>query len=368
MMRWLQSNKEQRVFGLDILRALAILLVLYSHRNLISTTDSSHAYFIYLCGFWGVELFFVLSGFLIGKQLLELIESKAKIGDYWYFLKKRWIRTLPLYFIILGLYFYYESPVSWRHLFFLQNSFGVNEADLIVFPQSWSLTIEEYTYLLLPILFIIISKFSSFSAKHKSLVIILAVIFVSLIARFFYVWNDPQINYDNWIRKATFFRFDAIAFGVLFAWIKIYQKKWFNFFSNPMVPLFVLIIVMWTNNIGNILIAYDDSNILFESSLGFTFISFLIGLCMPFFDSHKICVHLSKLKLINFGITLTAILSYCIYLIHIPIYEFFYKHLDGKIPFKLNSTLMLITIFIIAFISFIFIEKPIQRLLKKRVS
>jgi len=76
---------------------------------------------------------------------------------------------------------------------------------------------------------------------------------------------------------------------------------------------------------------------------------------------------LSNWKFIYFSTTITAILSYCIYLIHIPIYKYFYIHLDGRIPFKLNVFLMLITVYSIAIISYLAIERPMQNLFKGRI-
>jgi len=366
MISWLLGDKHSRVFGLDILRATAILLVLYSHRNLISATDSEHGYFIYLCGFWGVELFFVLSGFLIGKQLLSLIDNNAGIKDYLHFLKKRWLRTLPLYYLVLGLYFYFDSGTSWKHIFFLQNSFEVSNDDLLVFNQSWSLTIEEYTYLILPILFFFIAQSKSLETKYKSLILIVFIILGCLISRFVLSSIDPTINYDNWIRKSTFIRLDAIAMGVLIAWVKIYSNKLFIKLANPIVSLFSVIIIFWTNNIGDILVVHNDTNVVLESTLGFTLVSLLLAIIIPFFDNNSFINNLSKLKLIYVGIGITAMLSYCIYLIHIPMYEFFYKHLDGKIPFKVNVFLMLITTYAIALLSYVAFERPIQKLCRKK--
>jgi peptidoglycan/LPS O-acetylase OafA/YrhL len=87
---------------------------------------------------------------------------------------------------------------------------------------------------------------------------------------------------------------------------------------------------------------------------------------ITFFDKNEINNHLSKIKLLHFGVSITAILSYCIYLIHISIYEYFYKYLDGRIPFKVNVALMLMTVYSIALISYFLIERPIQRFAAKK--
>ncbi|MEY3499560.1 MAG: hypothetical protein RL308_1229 [Bacteroidota bacterium] len=358
-------DKSNRVFGLDILRATAILLVLYSHRDLISCTDSIHHHFNYLCGFWGVELFFVLSGFLIGNQLIKLAQTKSTFSDYFNFLKKRWIRTLPLYFVILGLYYFFMfETFPWKHLFFLQNSFRISESDFLIFNQSWSLTIEEYTYLIIPILFFLFGKINKWTVKHMTLLILIGIVALSLLTRIYYVINYPEINYDNWVRKSTFLRIDSIAIGVILAWTKNYFNSIYKRMSNPIVLIICLLFIFISNHFGNILVSKDPEHYFFPSTFGLLLVSVSLALIIPFFELHPINNFLAKRKLIYFGVTLTALLSYCIYLIHIPIYEYFYIHLDGRVPFKLNVALMLLTVYSTALISYLFFERPLQNLMK----
>jgi peptidoglycan/LPS O-acetylase OafA/YrhL len=367
-MRFLFIEKNKRLFGLDIIRAAAILLVLYSHRNLISSTDSIHHHFNYLCGFFGVELFFVLSGFLIGIQLINLGEKKSTKKEYFLFIKKRWLRTLPLYFIILGLYAYFAfEKFPWENILFLQNTLQLNKSDASIFNQSWSLTVEEYAYVLIPILFYLVTRFKKWSIQFKLLIVLLGIIIFSVLARYYYASNIYQINYDDWIRKSTFLRIDSIAVGILMAWLKYYYINIFKWLSNPIIPAISLIIILTLNYYGNILVSKDTDYLIFPSTVGLTFINTLLVLFIPFFNLHPVNEFLSKWKLIYFSVSITAILSYCIYLIHIPFYEYFYIHLDGKIPFKLNVFLMLITVYSISIISYLAIERPIQNLFKGRI-
>ena len=80
-------EKSNRIFGLDVIRSISIFLVLLSHTFAIQ---------IFEFGILGVEIFFVLSGFLIGQILIRNFDSGislSKITDFW---KRRWFRTLPL--------------------------------------------------------------------------------------------------------------------------------------------------------------------------------------------------------------------------------------------------------------------------------
>src|ERR1700741_3248969 len=91
-----------RIFGLDILRTLAILLVVFSHAlRFAPVAPETHHLLELFMGYTGVELFFALSGFLIGGILLrenETAISAKSIGKFWF---RRWMRTLPAYYLVL---------------------------------------------------------------------------------------------------------------------------------------------------------------------------------------------------------------------------------------------------------------------------
>src|ERR1700758_5319956 len=96
-----EINNPNRIYGLDIMRAVAACLVVYEHGNFILERFS-----ITLSSFKiidGVDLFFVLSGFLIGGILLRGINAVEKINFSFVktFLVRRWFRTLPNYFLFL---------------------------------------------------------------------------------------------------------------------------------------------------------------------------------------------------------------------------------------------------------------------------
>jgi len=95
---------KNRIFGLDVIRALAILLVLCSHSTLLLFPNQKHILLtvIQFFGTVGVDLFFVLSGFLIGTIILKQVhKGQTKFKDFCYFWVRRWFRTLPNYFLIL---------------------------------------------------------------------------------------------------------------------------------------------------------------------------------------------------------------------------------------------------------------------------
>ncbi|HKK11365.1 MAG TPA: acyltransferase, partial [Flavobacteriaceae bacterium] len=148
----------KRVFGLDALRATAISLVVASHCSYMfsESTDSPILMAIRSLGAIGVDLFFVLSGYLIGGILLNQVEkNRTNFRDLFWFWKRRWFRTLPNYYLILLINITIvliagENLPNKLLLYFpfLQNFLG-SHPDF--FTEAWSLSIEEYSYLILPL-------------------------------------------------------------------------------------------------------------------------------------------------------------------------------------------------------------------------
>ena len=115
---------KTRIYGLDLMRAIAIAMVVFSHALYIfQGYNNAIISGIQVIGVQGVEVFFVLSGFLIGGILLRLTKttlfSRKELFHFWV---RRWFRTLPLYFLMLlinilaALLIGYELPQTvWRY-------------------------------------------------------------------------------------------------------------------------------------------------------------------------------------------------------------------------------------------------------------
>jgi peptidoglycan/LPS O-acetylase OafA/YrhL len=142
----------RRNFGLDLARALAITMVFLSHG--VTALDTLGV---------GVDLFFVLSGFLIGRIYLRAqADAHEAEGTFtlWGFWSARWLRTLPPYFAALAIYalaelHFHNNPIHWYYLLFLQNYAGMTG-----FGPSWSLSVEEHFYLALPLLGFVALRFA----------------------------------------------------------------------------------------------------------------------------------------------------------------------------------------------------------------
>ena len=229
------ENKSTRIYGLDLTRAIAILLVLISHTSYIFKESSNPI--LDLFGFQGVEIFFVLSGFLIGKILLKIINSASfSFSDITYFWVRRWFRTLPLYFLILlvniGIAYFVGYEITdnlWVYFVFLQN---FSSEHILFFPESWSLSVEEYAYIFAPITLFIGSIFLKNKQKLFLLITIL-LIFVFTFSKVFYhikYMNHPS-SLDFWnlnLKAVVIYRLDAIYYGFIMAYLYSYKETFFK--------------------------------------------------------------------------------------------------------------------------------------------
>lgn len=353
--------KKERVFGLDFIRAVAILLVLVGHLGHVGLMQNN--YVMYQFGFFGVELFFVLSGFLIGQILIELVSTGVTLKSVRQFWIKRWIRTLPLYYLVLIIRLFVEkTEFPYLHFIFLQNSNIIENYNSYWFGESWSLAIEEFFYLTIPILLFVLNKIFK-NKKGQLLGSLFAIIVASLIIRIYFVLINNTIDFENEIRKFTFLRLDSLSCGVLIAFLKIYYQKIFQLFQNKFVFAAVIFVFLILILIGNFLV-YDFIGIkLIPSTIGILINSLILAFMLPYFDSLKISKSrdLGLLKYGINGIQFTALFSYCIYLIHLPIYNHIITSPIVNWIWILETIFALIIIFGIAALSYFYFENPILK-------
>ena len=136
--------------GLDTLRSVAILLVLAYHYMVFVSREPTFGW-VSTLGWVGVDLFFVLSGYLISNQVFSGW-VKGRELSLKNFYARRFLRTLPAFYVVLALYFLFptvmggrEPPPLWRFLTFTQN-IGLKGGT--AFSHAWSLCIEEQFYVL----------------------------------------------------------------------------------------------------------------------------------------------------------------------------------------------------------------------------
>lgn len=235
----LNPDYSNRVFGLDLMRALAIIFVVMGHGLMLEKVNTN---FPWIRLINGVELFFVLSGFLIGGILIKIFQNSnsfgiREIGNFWI---RRWFRTLPNYYLILilniivvyfGIIKEDYSQFNWKFFLFIQN---FSQHFTGFFWESWSICVEEWFYLLFPIILgIVFLSMKSFKIHKKQL--FLGSIFIFLFVPFlFRIFIASKFEVDNFwlgvkIFKVVIFRLDGIALGLLAALIKYWHPRfWFK--------------------------------------------------------------------------------------------------------------------------------------------
>lgn len=216
------TARSRRNVQLDFLRGIAVLLVIGKHLVLPETDGAFGiaALVAFRIGWLGVDLFFVLSGFLIGGLLLSELKAHGRI-DIWRFYVRRGFKLYPLYFVFL--LYVVLVPVAkavvsgagaggalgdqlaryWPNFVFLQNYVGPNPA-----THTWSLGVEEHFYLLLPVALLVLQLWG---LSHRIVPLCLAGIPVCLALRSLAVatehpWGDTMF--------ASHLRFDALLLGV----------------------------------------------------------------------------------------------------------------------------------------------------------
>nr|WP_273424275.1 acyltransferase [Halomonas sp.] len=218
-----EQGAQQRNFGLDLVRALAIVLVLLAHGTALVAgvlPDTSRFILLYIGGYFGVELFFALSGCLIVGGLLRQLDTRPVLDGravvtFW---QRRWWRTLPNYAVFLCLNAtlfaaWFQTPLpDARYLIFAQNLAWPHPPAM---GEAWSLAVEEWFYLLLPVLLLLSLKLLPQPRKAVPILLMLWVM-VGALARLA-VAHFIEPEWDAGLRKIALLRLDAIAWGGLAA-------------------------------------------------------------------------------------------------------------------------------------------------------
>ena len=302
---------------LDGLRGIAIIMVVCYHYF----PDSLVCNF----GWSGVDLFFVLSGFLITSRLLPFLDDKKLLSKFY---RNRFLRIVPLYFAFLVLFFscwfLFVSKTTlaaypfytnhwWQFFVFIQNWTFIYDFPpaAIHLNHLWSLATEEQFYLLFP-LFILLVKDKKKLLITGSLLVALIVICRCLYFKFYIFNNEYEKIYWN-----TFFRMDSFMAG--FILYLLYEKKAVTIkqVKNTKYLLWIVLLILITVIIIN---KTPNKSALFFTTAGYTIIA-IVYACFLYLTLER------KNKLIN-AITLnnlmrfTGKISYGIYIFHWPVYLF----------------------------------------------
>lgn len=254
MFKRLHIALNQREANVDYFRGIAILMVILFHFDHILSF-----------GFLGVDVFFVISGYLVSRALLNEVRENKKTEWKTFFIK-RLTKIIPSYyfFLIVGLIFarlfllenYSEQVISFNslpsYLFFYMNydlSFNWS------FEMAWSLCVEEHFYLFLVLIFIILTYTGI--VKNRLNLLGSTIIFFIILSNIFKVLG----HFNGWeVEMASHMRMDALFIGVYLAYQEINLERIFRLNW----VLFILGILFFT---GIVLIYLFHNSLFFENVL-----------------------------------------------------------------------------------------------------
>jgi peptidoglycan/LPS O-acetylase OafA/YrhL len=345
------KQTKVRFWGLDLVRSIAIVFVLLSHGFQL----------LIPLGFWGVEIFFALSGYLIGGILLNEL-SAAGCGEKWSFKNlsrfwaRRWFRTLPNYYFYLiianilafnGLGQLTGSVTSsdLRYLFFVQNIWPGQLAGF--FGVTWSLCVEEWFYLVFPGLLLIVHVMARQSPRRAFFISAFILCIVPICLRVMFGPSAEFYGWDAGMRKIVAFRLDAILWGVMAAYFKRAKLVNSYFIAISLVLILLGFVCFWVNNEAGSSIA---------GLVVLTSVPMGVACILPIIETISVRGWFG-----DFVIYISKI-SYSLYLCHVLVIGIFvtlpvYEH-GGPLTKLLLKFAQYVTIFLTASISYRWIEKP----------
>ena len=334
---------------IDGLRAIAVFSVIFYHAQL-----TLFDYKIFEGGFIGVDIFFVISGYLISKLILKELEATGKFS-FRYFYERRARRILPALILVIMV----SLPLGWVYLLpgsfiefiksilyslgFTSNfyfhfsglQYGTEDGLLKPLLHTWSLSVEEQFYIFFPIILIVIYNFFR---KYLLTLILLGFVSSLLIAE----WSSR--NYPS----ASFYflhtRIWELIAGSLLAYFEISGKRLTNSYRLNFILPFIGILL-----IGYSVIFFNDR--IFHPS--FYTVLPVLGACLIIWFSNKdeiITKILSTKIFVGIGL-----ISYSMYLWHYPIFAF--ARMKSNAVSQYDKFEWIILTILLSIISYFFIEK-----------
>jgi peptidoglycan/LPS O-acetylase OafA/YrhL len=405
------SRPKNNFKAIDGIRAIAVLWVIIFHiwifqhntfPNILGEVAQNPLLVWITKGDLGVDLFFVISGFLIGSILFKEYK-RTKTLNFKSFYLRRFLRLFPVYFfsMIIALYFLDGNgaerwTTAWSNLIYVNN---------YVFKSymgwTWSLAIEEQFYIVIP--FLIVFLFPKFR-KKRVLFTILAII--PIVLTYYYsvhIFNfeipyNREIFGDIWQEwfwgyyMLTHLRYGGLLSGVIAAYIHInHSEQVLNFFQNKknlsnFLILFSIVSFLLISSLSLGQAAPVEESIFYElpRNVGVYYeiihrelfsyaVVFLMMACL--YSKSRIIQPLNTFLSASFFYPIAKI-SYSAYLFHVMFMEWFFPIFTEysknslttiQIVFT-NGVISIIVTILVAGIMLVFIEEPFNKLKNKLTS
>lgn len=368
---WLRILRTSKyIAGINGLRAIAAIAVLLSH-----VTGN---WGVFKLGWIGVDMFFVISGFLITKILLENREAKNYFKAFY---SRRAIRILPIYFIVvfpLVVFHLWRDivpvyvPLS--YLIYFQNSFIMNYGWLQGLGHTWTLAIEEQFYIFFPVVL--------FFVKREYLLFFFVSAIALIVGLRFYFYFEHYSTY--YVAIFTISRMDGFLIGGIVALLTIipsrFSRETLNLIFNSVFIFSILSLLLLMIYFGNsalgicnkFFLGFDNFKVVsnYSSSLGhikYTLLSLLFAAIIG-----KVVFRTSALTIKMVGwlekpfIRKLGEISYGIYLYHyvyVSLFRFMFQLNEADVVTRIIMILFIIVAtYFTALVSYKYIEIPILSL------
>lgn len=319
----MDHNASNRIFGLDFLRFVAITMVILGHGTVVMPPALKPTIQRFMLD--GVSIFFVLSGFLIGGILIRQLEKGNKSwSDLVHFWKRRWLRTIPAYFFVLTAILVYtlivlpnRFPDQWYQFYlFCQNLLHPRPE---FYGEAWSLSVEEWFYLIVPSL--LFGGIALFKAKPKHMVLAVIIIVTAAAITYRYLLfqqliHDQSISSfkelkkigDGLITYRVLPRLDALMFGVMGAYLMHYFPAVWRLWKLPV--RFLLFVGGW---IILYLVKRDNAVdfVVYDAVWSHVIKASAVLIMLPFLSTFVL-----RPNLITRFITFISLISYSMYLVN----------------------------------------------------
>ena len=362
----MSNNKSKYLPSIDSLRALAVLAVIIYHVDVNYLPG----------GFLGVDLFFVLSGYLISSLIIKEYRKTGSLNLYNFYIRRA-RRLLPaVYFMItvglvvmvlfnevllrkshLDAIFGYIYSSNWWYIFHKLDyfdSFGAQSP----FKHLWSLAIEEQFYMIFPLLFLLVnrkkkSKDGTYKLNKNFLYVVLGLILVSLIAHIllFDINNISRIYFGTDTR--AFSLLVGVVGAILYPMERLHTKV-----TPQQNMLYSVVSLVSIATLITVMIYTSEYNTLLYRG-GFLLVA-ILGLIVIISSGKQ---HTLMSRLLSFKpVVFIGKISYSLYLWHFPVLVLTTPVSEIGNPNIFFVILRIVLTFAVAIVSYVFVETPIRKL------
>jgi peptidoglycan/LPS O-acetylase OafA/YrhL len=333
----------ERVASLDLLRGVAAVSVAVPHFFMYFGSGNPA---IEAISTIAVEIFFVLSGFVLGPQILLAVGGRARYG-LGTFLVRRWMRTVPPYLVALimvsALFGAIGSRDFLHYLFYIQNLYDQNlRRDY--YPVAWSLSVEEWFYVGFPLFLLMMTLARQRPPINHA---VAALVFIALIMGLRTLLGHSAA-WGAGVRRVVAFRVDSIAFGfLLFLWVSHRTGRAWR-------PLSLAIILLCLGGLMFAILLHIDGHVITQAVYPLAAAAFGSA-CVAFFLSLDPVLRSRAIRNLS---DLAGRTSYAIYLFHLLVIYVLSTHCHGWSVAPKFVVFCIATV-VLALVSSYLLEQPI---------